>query len=437
MKKFFIAAAALLISSQARAETLTLADCLAIAEVYHPSIAASRANVSGDVARVASAAVGKRLTISANASQSRSKSANATNGGESSSFSAGLSMSAKLYDANRTHYQIDAARSTLESTVESAEQTRRSVRSGVKNAYIAMLLSGEQLRAMETSVRAYEQHLEQARGYYEAGSRALYDVTKAELDLGNARIALVEAEAEKVIARAELLASMGVTVREEFDLAPIEWQLISEEMSGGVLAAYVPEAEAEVIETALANRADHRSAELKVASSIASLRATARQDSPTISLAGGYTSSGPDLANQKQGWNASISMSVPVVDGGSSAAEIASSRASLAAAEATLESSRQKIVLEVRRALNDLRTARERVALTELSVANANENYRLAAGRYETGVGGALEVTDALVSLTSALLSKSQAVGKFETAVVALEDAIGVELTKDAIEGEQ
>lgn len=396
----------------AASETLTLDQCLAIAEAYHPSVAGAAASISADRGRLVQAVVGDRLTISGTASTGRSGSDNKS---ESSSFSAGASASMKVFDSNRSKYSIEATEKNLAATEESAKQTLMDVRADVKSAYTSLLLYHEIAAQRAESAAAFERHLEQATGFYEAGSKPWYDVTKAQVDLGNARLALVEAQSNVDTGYAELQNAMGVIIEEDFDVTPVKWDIPDR-------------AEGDAVAVALENRADYRAAALKVEAGRATVGAEARASSPSISISGGYNGSGSYVGNLDKGWNVGLSMSIPIVDGGETKARVDTAQANLASSEATYESLRQNIVLEVRRVLSDLKKARERIRLSEITLVNAEENRRLAEGRYETGVGDALEVTDALVSLTEAQLTKYQAQNELLTAIINLEKTVGVEL---------
>ena len=53
------------------------------------------------------------------------------------------------------------------------------------------------------------------------------------------------------------------------------------------------------------------------------------------------------------------------------------------------------------------------------------ENFRLAQGRFDAGVGTILELTDAQLALTQALNTEAQALSDYRIAVVRLERALG------------
>jgi outer membrane protein TolC len=321
----------------------------------------------------------------------------------------------KVFDANRSKYATDAQRKTLSAAEANREQTLSQVRADVKTSYMNLLLCMAVRGQRQESANAFRRHLEQATGFYEVGSKPRFDVTKAEVDLGNAELSLVEAESDIEIARASLLNAMGVEPfgRDPFYVAP-------EDVSA---AAAISEEEAESL--ALEHRADYRAAELRTLAGKSSLKAEARSNSPSVSLRGGWSGGGDDLFALDSNWNTGLSLSVPIVDGGASAARLEIASAQVRSLEASKESLRQDILLEVRKASLGVKNARERIRITELTVAQAEENYTLAEGRYETGVGNALEITDALLALTDARLSAYRSRHDLQIALISLEKATG------------
>jgi outer membrane protein TolC len=59
-------------------------------------------------------------------------------------------------------------------------------------------------------------------------------------------------------------------------------------------------------------------------------------------------------------------------------------------------------------------------------VRQAEENVELAKGRYETGVGNSIEITDAMIKLNNAKMTYITALSDFSVAQARLEKAIGV-----------
>ena len=402
---------ALTLPGRADAATmLSLDDCLRIADENHPSLAGAAAQIATEQGRLGQSVVADRLTVSGTATTERV----GTNKEEVASYSAGGSASVKVFDANRNKYVVDAQRKTLTSTEESARDTLLGVHTNVKTSYMTLLLNIETSNQRLESVNAFTRHLEQAQGFYDAGSKPWYDVTKAKVDLGNAELALVQAQGDVELAKRELVNSMGVILKDDFSIAPASFD--------------VPQGtESKADELALENRSDYKAAGLKVLAGKSTINAEARGSSPTISVVGSYNASGYDVFDLDNGWNAGLKLTVPIVDGGATKAKVATAQGQLGSLEATYEKLRQDILLDVGKAITDLRKAREQVRISSLTLEDAEENRKLAEGRYETGVGTPLEVTDALLNLTDAQLSSYNARYNLQIAIISLESAIGVE----------
>jgi outer membrane protein TolC len=393
---------------------LSLADCLALAEAKHPDMAGAAASVASSRGRLASAAAGDRLDLSGSVSATRSGPEN-----ESTSYSAGVTASLKLYDANRSKYSLDASHSALDAAGEDARATLSDVRANVKTAYLALLLAYETERQREESVHAFEQHLDEAKGFFDVGSKPWYDVTKAEVDLGNAQLSSAEASAAVRDARASLAYTMGIDQAEDFDIERTGLDILQ-------LASWILDSAATL---ALENRPDYKSSALRMEAGQSTLKAEARANSPTVSLTGGYNGAADDSFDFERGWNTGLRMSVPILDGGAAKAGLDIARAQTDSLAASHEKLRQGILLEVSRAMNGIAKAREGIRISHLVVANAEENLKLAEGRYETGVSDAIEVTDAIVSYTDARLAASKAQHDLQTAIIDLEKAVGIDFS--------
>ncbi len=69
--------------------------------------------------------------------------------------------------------------------------------------------------------------------------------------------------------------------------------------------------------------------------------------------------------------------------------------------------------------------AAERYGATQKAVESAQENLRLAQGRYDAGVGTILDLTDAQLSLTNAEADQVRALTDHKLALAALDRAVG------------
>ena len=74
----------------------------------------------------------------------------------------------------------------------------------------------------------------------------------------------------------------------------------------------------------------------------------------------------------------------------------------------------------------NLKDAEERIPTAELGVKQAEENFEIANGRYTTGVGNPIEVTDSEVLLSNAKTAYIQALYDYRVAQASLEKAMGI-----------
>ena len=86
---------------------------------------------------------------------------------------------------------------------------------------------------------------------------------------------------------------------------------------------------------------------------------------------------------------------------------------------------KQNIYFEVQSAYIDMKQIEERLPLLAVKVRQTLENYELADGRYEVGVGNYIELQDAKVNYNNAQQAYVKAIYDYNVARAALEKAMG------------
>ena len=125
-------------------------------------------------------------------------------------------------------------------------------------------------------------------------------------------------------------------------------------------------------------------------------------------------------------WSFGATLTVPIFSGFSTPNQIAEAKANLKNLEAQEETLRQNIRLEAEQAYLSRKEAMERITVTEKTLDQAKENYDLASGRYQVGVGQPLEITDAEVLLANARANHIQALYDFKVAEARIDKAMGL-----------
>jgi outer membrane protein len=410
-------------------EMLTLRRCIEIALIKHPTILAGQNNVSASQSRVGQAKSNYYPQIDLSASYSRIKpltgaqrlvstgidgtsAGNATNSFDQ--FTGSVSLLQNIYDFGKTSSQVDIQKFNLDSSRSDLETTIEQVLLNVKQSYYGVLQAKRNRDVAQDTVKQFQLHLDQAKGFYEVGTHPKYDVTKAEVDLSNAKLSLIRAENALKVARVTLNNAMGVPDAPDYF---VEDNLGFEKYDITLSRA---------IETAYQDRPDLKSAVATRKSFERSIDFAKTGYYPALTGNASYDRSDTIFFPEGHGWSVGVALSFPVFNGFLTKNQVEEAKANLGVAQANEETLRQSILLDVQQAYLNLIVAEESIANTDLTVKQATENLEIANGRYAAGVGNPIEVTDAEVSLANAKTSYIQALYDYKVARANLEKAMGV-----------
>ena len=192
---------------------LTLDKALSIALAYHPSIFQAEQALVAATAQVYQAKAAYWPQLSAGAGETRAT-ANAAGSPESNhaknSFNGSLGLDLLVYDFGKTPAIIRQAYGRQIVAAESLRAARSDLAFSVRTAFFGLSKSLELERVAEDNVRQFKDHLDQVQAFREVGRRTRYDVTKSEVDLGNARLSLITAMNSVSDARAAMNRSLGL-----------------------------------------------------------------------------------------------------------------------------------------------------------------------------------------------------------------------------------
>jgi outer membrane protein TolC len=326
-------------------------------------------------------------------------------------FSAQVQLSQLLFDFGKTAASTDAARKLSEVALENVELQRQVLTQAVKREYTNINFSQRLIRVNEQALQRAELNLRSARGFFEVGTRPKSDVTRAEVDVANARVDVIRARNAERLARAALNTAMGVPV-------DTPTRVIDN-------LVYQPSSldRARLMDEALRRRPESRQARLRAEAADAQLRRAFRDFFPDISGVGAY---GGLRTSLDENWSATLSLSWSIFDGGNRIARHREAQANLEAAQATVRATDLDIHNQVEQVLITVNEADERIQAAQKAVESAQENFRLAQGRFDAGVGTILELTDAQLALTLAQNTEARALADYRIALYDLDRAVGL-----------
>jgi outer membrane protein len=400
-------------------DSLNLERCIEIALKMQPAIIAAMGETQASRSKIGEAQSNyyPQIDLTANAARvsvgTRTSFGFETRSVIYNAYSTGATLNQTLYDFGRTASQVKVQKLNYDSSLSDFENVTQQIIFNVKAAYYGVVQAKYSKTVAEDTVKQAEQHLEQAQGFFEAGTRPKYDVTTAEVNLSNAKLNLIRADNALRISILNLNNAMGVTNAPEYI---IEEKLSFEKYEGKFEDA---------LSQAYENRPDLKSISIQKQAAASSVELAKKDYYPVLTGTAGYDYAGNVFPLQK-GWNIGATLTFPIFSGFLTKYQVEGAKANLNVLKANEESLRQSVLLEVQQAYLTLRAAEDAIPTAKLGVEQAQENLDIANGRYAAGVGNPIEVTDAEVGLTDAKNSYIQVLYADKVAQASLEKAMGV-----------
>jgi outer membrane protein TolC len=402
-------------------EVLNLDRCIQIALLKQPSIVASYYTVEANRSRVGEALANYYPQIGASSGISRYSSpgvlteVNKTfyGTGYFNQITSGFSLSQNIYDFGKTSSQVKIQKINLDSAGADLETSKDQIVLNVKQAYYAMIQAARNRAVADESVGQYKQHLDQAKGFFDVGTKPRYDVITAEVNLSNAKLNLISADNALKIARVNLNNAMGVpdapayTVEDSLDFTK-----------------YVITLD-DALSRAMANRPDIKSLVLRRKAAEESVQFAKTGYYPALTGSASYNWQGGTGFPLESEWNVGVALSFPIFSGFLTKHQVGEAESNLNVARANEESLRQSVVLDVQQSYLNLKQAEDSIATADLAVKQATENLDIVNGRYAAGVGNPVEVTDAQIVYSNSKLAYIQALTNYNDAHASLLKAMG------------
>lgn len=391
-------------------------DCVKLALEHHPSIHVAMSNAEIYKSKIAQAWSNYFPTLSAGISYSR-------NNMQVSNFAPpiqdydmfyvpSVSGNMLLFDFGKTKAQADVAKRTYESTQFTLQNTINSVIYTVKQSYYNLLFAQQQVQVYEDTVKDYTLHLEQAKAYYNIGSKAKIDVLTAEYNLGNAKLKLIQAKNTLKIAYVQLSNAMGMPDYSDYD--------VTDNLTTKAYDIKVDDA----VNTAFETSPELLAYKKKADASELLVRASKRAFTPDISGFASYSRGGKRV-DTDYGYQAGVQLNYQTVNLMLLKKQVDEAKATYKKDLADYENTKQTIYFEVKQAYINLTNAQESIGVAKLSMDQAKEQYDQASGRYKVGLGDAIELKDAETTYRNSQLEYYNTLLNYHVSAANLEKLMG------------
>jgi outer membrane protein TolC len=308
---------------------------------------------------------------------------------------------------------------------EYVEQVRRQawldLQQGVATAYFDALLAEQQVEVARRSLELAIDTRDVVQKKYEQGQISEYDLLRAEVQVANIRPQVLQAENGQKLALTNLRNLLGIEAGVPLQLSP----------SVADSAAWETETLEVLITRARSRRPEPLQAELEVGMREKAVAVARADHFPSLELSGNYMVSayreqlGFNHWQRTPAWSATLTLSIPIFEGMRISSGVSQAKVDLVQARLRERSVNKQVTLDVESAQNGFWEAQERLGSQAETVLQAERGYEIANLRYQEGVGTQLEVSDAMLALTTARLNKSNAMRDYQVARTNLRRAVG------------
>lgn len=367
--------------------------------------------------RKAAAAKNPQLSYSWEGSQFKTQVVSATTGKiDNRSYSQGINVSLPLWTGGNVEGLINEARYAKNISDLAYYKTEADTKLSAVTAYYQYLEAIKLAEVQSQSVKDYADHLKNVQQQFDAGIVAKLDVLTSNVSLANAKKASISADNARDLAEANLNNIMRIGMNTK--LNPVDKDF--------------PEPDFDLtMDQAIAAAQKYRwelvQADYNVRVAKEELRVARSGYMPTVAVGGGYSWKEPGISKvDKDDWAAQATVSWKLWDGGATDAAIKKANEGIRIANEQLLQARESVELEVRQDYLNVLSYREQIRAAEASVAQAEEAYKIATVRYQSGVGINLDVLDAELQLNTARTNYITALYNYNIGLATLEHAMGI-----------
>ncbi|HEV2486508.1 MAG TPA: TolC family protein [Terracidiphilus sp.] len=407
----------------AQAPKLTLADAERMAIEHNPNISVARliALAQAQVTREVRSgelptAIGSLTAVGAH-ENSRITASALNNPSIFNRAAGGLTVSQLITDFGRTHNLVRSAQSNAKAQMESERATELDITLTVDQAFYQALTSQAVQQVAEQTVAQRQATVDQISALAKAKLRSDLDLSFANVQLSQAKLLLLDAQNSALNAMASLNNVLGSERNEQY-------MLVDETTANPEPAPQDADA---LLQSAFGARPDL--AALNDNYIAARQFRSAEKDlwMPTVSALAAVGGT-PVRADQIQSnWfgAAGANINIPVFNGFLFNARAQEAKLRASAAGEQVRNLRDEIARDVRMAVLNSQNAFQRIGVTQEMLNESNMALDLSEARYQIGLSGIVELTQAQLAQTEAQIAYTTARYAYQTSLAELRFQLG------------
>jgi outer membrane protein TolC len=323
-------------------------------------------------------------------------------------YQLGLRLTQPLFDGLASWRLVAAAQAGERAAERLVDEGGLAAAFAVTQRFYEVVKADESVRVLEETVRRSEEVLARAEALFGAGRAPKSDVTAAQVNVENDRIAVESQRARAGVARADLALALGRQAGEDLAVVP------PAALTGAPATAGEPPPLEVLLERARARRPALAARRARVEQGERTLQAARGAFWPVLSAQAAYSRQGPELAgadgvygdpSRQYVASAQLVLAWNLFAGRETTAN--EQRAAVAARRAGIEREQEEaqVAAELARARASAAALDRAARIAQAALAAAEEGQRAARERFDVGVATQLEVRDAELKLTLSRLA--------------------------------
>lgn len=339
---------------------------------------------------------------------------------EKNFLSYSLSVQQTLFDFRKTAARYEASTTVVNTRRLDTARIRNLVALDFVTGYFDLLDAEKMILVAQKEVEQLESHSRNAETLHEEGVITKNELLQAQVKISDAKQRLLTAGNLRALTASRLNNIIS---------RPLKTDIQATDMDG-------PSSDITLLDLEGAwQTAERLRPEIGIVDETVNtleLEKTARRSEyfPEIFAKGGYDYTENEYQLHEGNWSLVLGMHVNLFNGSGTSAELLK----IGHKREKLLEQKNKLIdeirLEVERYVLDAKTARNKIAVTENAVEQAEENLRINRIRYEEGVGTATDVLDAVTLLTTAETNYYRAVYDLRKAEAGVIYATGQDLSE-------
>jgi outer membrane protein TolC len=356
-----------LFSLSSAQEILTWDDCLQEAQKNHPDLISAAEGINVQKAAKTITASGLYPQIDADLSTSTTRTTKRTD-----SYSYGVGASQLFFDGFKTLHDIKVGKENIQAAQQNYRFVSSEVRLNLRAAFVNLLKTQELIKVAEEIVKIRKDNLVLITLRYQSGLEHKGALLTAEANSASANFDLSQAKRNQEYAQRQLTKELG---RKEF--APMQVQ-------GDFVVREAVKEKPDFAEL-VHNNPSVLQAIAKKNAALFHIKSVYGNFSPKLSGAAGTDKKGEDWPPKDDQWSTSLSLTMPLFEGGSRIAQVAQAKAEYKQAEADERGARDSAVVALEKTWAALEDAIETVEVRRLSLVASEERSKIAEAQYSTG----------------------------------------------------